>query len=67
MSTASHKCPGPACEEQVAPGKLMCGPHWSEVPAPLRSEVYAAWDRGRGRGSLRHLRAVRAAVEAVRP
>jgi len=66
-TTATHKCPGPGCEEQIAVGKLMCGPHWDEVPAPLQAEVYAAWDRGRGRGSLRHLQAVRAAIEAVRP
>jgi len=66
-ATATHKCPGPGCEEQIARSRLMCGPHWGEVPRPLQAEVYAAWDRGRGRGSLRHLQAVRAAVEAVRP
>ena len=64
---SAHKCPGPGCTVQVSPGKLMCGPHWAEVPAPLQAEVYAAWDKGRGRGTLRHLQAVRAAIGAVRP
>jgi hypothetical protein len=63
MST--HKCPGPGCEERIAVGKLMCGPHWAEVPEPLQAEVYAAWRRGKGKGTLRHLEAVLAAIEAV--
>jgi hypothetical protein len=67
MKTATHKCPGHECQEQVAAGKLMCAAHWGEVPPQLQAEVYEAWDRGRGRGSLRHLAAVQAAVEAVRP
>jgi hypothetical protein len=45
----------------------MCPPHWGQVPKPLQAEVYSAWDHGKGRGTLRHLRAVRAAVEAVTP
>lgn len=65
MST--HKCPGPVCEAEIPAAKLMCPGHWAEVPGPLQREVYAAWDRGRGRGTLRHLRAVQAAIEAVTP
>ena len=65
MST--HQCLGHGCDEQVAASKLMCPGCWAQVPEPLQREVYAAWDGGRGRGSLRHLRAVRSAVEAVTP
>lgn len=65
MST--HQCPGPRCEAQIPKTKLMCPEHWVQVPEPLQREVYSAWDRGRGQGTLRHLRAVRAAVEAVTP
>lgn len=65
--TTTHKCPGHECTAVVPPAKLMCPGHWGQVPKPLQAEVYAAWDHSRGRGSLRHLRAVRAAVEAVTP
>lgn len=65
MST--HKCPGHGCERQVGPGKLMCPACWGQVPKPLQREVYSAWNGGRGRGTLRHLSAVRAAIEAVTP
>jgi len=64
---STHQCLGHGCDEQVAASKLMCPGCWAQVPEPLQREVYAAWDGGRGRGSLRHLRAVRSAVEAVTP
>ena len=41
--TATHKCRIEACTEQIPRSQLMCGPHWSEVPKPLRDEVNAAW------------------------
>jgi hypothetical protein len=66
-SAPGHKCPGHDCEAQVTAGKLMCPACWRQVPADLQDEVYAAWNRGRGRGSLRHLRAMQAAIKAVQP
>ena len=62
---ADHKCPADGCEARVPAGKLMCPADWAQVPKPLQAEVYAAWDRGRGRGSQRHVRAIKAAIEAV--
>ena len=62
-----HRCPGHGCGEQVPPAKLMCPQCWAQVPRDIQREVYAAWDRGRGRGSERHRRAVAAAVGAVTP
>jgi hypothetical protein len=67
MSAAPHKCPGHGCQATVPGTKLMCPLHWGQVPEPLQAEVYSAWDRGRGRGSLRHLQAVRSAIGAVTP
>jgi hypothetical protein len=67
MPDTMHKCPGHACEARVPRGKLMCPGCWAQVPKPLQAEVYVAWARGRGMGSLRHLRAVRAAIGAVTP
>lgn len=62
-----HECPAPGCKTEVSAAKLMCPAHWAQVPKPLQTEVYAAWDRGRGRGSARHLHAITAAIEAVTP
>lgn len=67
MSTRTHQCPGHGCEVQVPAAKLMCPACWGQVPRPLQQEVYGAWDRGRGRGTLRHLRAVESAIGAVTP
>lgn len=63
----THKCPGHLCKAQVPRNKLMCGGHWGQVPGPLQREVYAAYDRGRGAGTPRHMRAVTAAISAVNP
>ena len=67
MPRTPHTCPGPDCTVQVDVVRLMCPAHWKQVPGPLRREVYESWDYGRGAGSSRHRRAVRAAVEAVSP
>jgi hypothetical protein len=66
-NSSTHECPGYECENQVSGSQLMCRGCWGQVPPPLQREVYAAWDRGHGRGSLRHLRAVTAAIESVTP
>lgn len=67
MSGSTHQCPGHACEARVPEARLMCPECWDQVPEPLQREVYSAWARGRGRGTLRHLQAVRAAIGAVTP
>lgn len=66
-ANSTHECPGPQCKAQISASQLMCRPHWAQVPPPLQREVYAAWDRGRGRGSDRHTQAIMAAIKAVSP
>jgi hypothetical protein len=65
VTARTHQCPAPHCKAEITASKLMCADDWAQVPKPLQQEVYSAWDHGKGRGTLRHLRAVRAAIEAV--
>lgn len=67
MKVRTHQCPAPGCKAEIKASKLMCADDWGQVPEPLQQEVYAAWNRGKGRGTLRHLQAMMAAVEAVTP
>ena len=64
--TMTHQCPGPSCDVQVDPSRLMCPGHWAQVPKPIQAAVRRAWDRGAGDGTLAHRAAVRLAVAAVR-
>lgn len=34
-----------ACGARVAPGRIMCQPHWQKVPADLRTAYFVAWGR----------------------
>lgn len=49
----------------MPPDKLLCWTDWRRVPAALQRALYAAWDRGRGAGSLEHGQAMRACVDAA--
>jgi hypothetical protein len=60
-----HDCPGPRCTRRVPDRLLMCGPHWRLVPADLQRAVYAAYNHGRGVGSMELLTAQTAAIAAV--
>lgn len=62
-----HTCPGPECVTQVPRRKLACPPHWGQVPGSAQRRVYAAWDQGRGAGSMKHLRAMSAAIGHMTP
>lgn len=61
-----HKCPGPGCPVQVPDHMLMCRPHWFKVPLPLRSDVWATWNNGRGAGRADHGAAMQAAIRSLR-
>ena len=63
----THRCPGPDCDKQVPPDMLACPRHWYQVPRPLRSAVYRAWDDGAGAGSPEHTAAIGAAIGKMRP
>lgn len=65
--SAAHSCPGPECDEMVARSMLACGPHWAQVPGPLKRAVYVAWDRGAGAGTEQHAAAMRAAISHMTP
>lgn len=60
-----HPCPIPPCDVQVPYGRLMCKPHWYQVPKPLRDAVWATWRNGAGAGTPAHTAAIAAAVAAV--
>ena len=67
-----NRCP--ICTAKIADHKLMCWPHWDQVPAPLQAQVLGLWKtvlRGRT-ASIRHLaaeeyrKAKEAAIAAVK-
>jgi hypothetical protein len=60
-----HPCEIPACPVLVASDRLMCRPHWYQVPKLLRDLVYATWRSGAGVFTPEYREAVRQAVEAV--
>ncbi len=40
-------CTAPRCAVEIQRGKLMCRPHWFELPRLIRQEINAAWKEGR--------------------
>jgi len=58
-------CPVRDCKRERQPLKLMCGPHWHQVPAPLQRAVYAAWRDGERAGTPAHRAACAAATGFV--
>lgn len=36
-------CPVPSCGAERGRWRLMCRPHWHQVPPPLRAKVWATW------------------------
>lgn len=61
----SHLCPAAGCRQPISPGRLMCRPHWYQVPKPLRDTVWATWRSGAGTGTSAHTSAVLAAISAA--
>ena len=62
----SHQCPRDGCTRVIGDDRrLMCGPDWKLVPAPLQSAVYRAYKRGAGLGSAALLAAQDAAIRYV--
>lgn len=62
---SDHQCPVGICRVQVPAARLMCAPHWYQVPRPLRDAVWASWRSGAGAGTPAHTAAIKAAVAAV--
>jgi len=62
---AAHLCPVGGCQQDVRADRLMCRPHWYQVPKPLRDTVWATWRSGEAARSPEHAAAIRAAIVAV--
>lgn len=65
MAASRHDCPVRGCKATVPNDMLMCGPHWQLVPKTLQKEVWRAYKRGKGAGSLELLSAQEAAIAAA--
>jgi hypothetical protein len=61
----SHLCPAAGCRQPVSPDRLMCRPHWYQVPKPLRDAVWVTWRSGTGAGTPAHTAAILAAISAA--
>jgi hypothetical protein len=61
----SDTCPVEGCGKTIRRSMLMCGPHWREVPPPLKREVYASARRLFNDGYRRWRADALAAIEAV--
>lgn len=40
-----RRCPRPGCTKTLLFGIYACGPHWFELPLPLRSRIVTTWAR----------------------
>ncbi len=61
----THKCTVPACTRQIPVHRLMCRPHWYQVPKPLRDLIWATWRSGAGVFDPQYRDAVRRAIAAA--
>src|ERR1700761_3153447 len=65
VEPAQHQCPVGGCQQDVRASRLMCRPHWYQVPKPVRDIVWASWRSGEAARSVEHAAAIRAAIAAV--
>lgn len=66
-ATRGAGCRVPGCAVTISPQRLMCRPHWYQVPKDLRDLIWATWCSGAGLFSDAHQQAVRQAVAAAGP
>lgn len=59
------RCRIPGCRTRVGRRRLMCRPHWYQVPKPLRDVIWATWRSGAGIFTPDYRHAVCQAVAAV--
>ncbi|MBO0820990.1 MAG: hypothetical protein J2P26_09095 [Nocardiopsaceae bacterium] len=59
------RCRIPGCPAPVSTRRLMCRPHWYQVPKHLRDQVWATWRSGAGILDPAYRQAVRQAVATV--
>lgn len=58
----SHPCPAGCGRTVYDDDKLMCGLDWRALPTRVQNAVHHAWRHGRGRGTVRLLKAQQEAV-----
>lgn len=63
MSMPKHKCPVKSCTALVHHKRLMCFPHWSQVPLELQRGVHQAFLTGPV--GKEHREACEAAIRAM--
>ncbi len=66
MTGDTHACARPGCGKELARGVFACGPHWHELPPPIRGRISQAWWavlRGTDGALERHTTATTEAVE----
>ncbi len=59
------RCRIPGCRTPAGRRRLMCRPHWYQVPKHLRDFIWATWRSGAGIFSPAYRQAVGQAVAAV--
>lgn len=62
-SPSKHECPVAGCTVQIIRSMLMCKPHWSMVPEPMKLAVWREYNNSAG--SQAHMAACAAATRAV--
>jgi hypothetical protein len=66
--TEPRTCQAHNCSAEVAPAEVMCPPHWSLVPAPLRETIKASYqpgEEGAPHRSTESQAIIQAAIDAV--
>lgn len=64
--SGTHKCRGPECRVDVAPGRLACPHHWYQISRATRTRVWRTWNNGQGAGTAEHEGAIMAAIAEMR-
>lgn len=68
--TRDHACHWPGCDKQVPPAMWGCRAHWFQLPAGIRSRIWAAYQPGQEAGhvdvSPQYFEAAEAAQQWIR-
>jgi hypothetical protein len=60
-----RRCRVRGCRARIGRDRLMCRPHWYQVPKPLRDQVWAAWRSGAGAATSEYRQAAAQAITAA--
>jgi len=65
LRPGAARCRIPGCRAPVGRRRLMCRPHWYQVPKHLRDLIWAAWRSGAGVLDPAYRQAVAEALAAI--